>query len=172
MNEQFRSFLQSPNRETYLALRNKIISSESYQPYSDEFEIASELYGEQKLQQARDTLQKSMANLLLSARAHQLLGFLHSKTSDVQAAQAELMIANACVEGILATGNGSVDSPYIVVRTSDEHDVIDHLGKELESQSLSHINNKHLDLIRCKDGTEYWFDITDAFEQLKKKFKK
>ncbi len=50
-----------------------------------------------------------MGNLILSPRAHQLLGFLHHKLGDEQAATMEMIIGNACIEGILATGGGSID---------------------------------------------------------------
>lgn len=170
MREELTQFIQSPGRGTYLAFREKIIASDAYEPYSDEIDTAGELYEQQKIQDARDVLQKAMGNLMLSPRAHQLLGFLHHKLGDEQAAQMEMMIGQACVEGILATGDGSADEPYIVVRTSDEHDVIEHLEKELKQQSLTHKNDRHLDLIQCTDGTEYWFDISDAYIHLSKSF--
>ena len=99
-----------------------------------------------------------------------MLGFLHSRLGDDQAAQMELMIGHACVEGILATGDGSAENPLIVVRTSDEHDVIEHLEKEFKQQFLTRTGDKHLDLIECKDGFEYWFDITVAYDHLSKSF--
>lgn len=78
----------------------------------------------------------------------------------------ELMTGNACIEGILASGDGSQERPFVVTRTSDEHDVIDYLAKQPKRQSLTHNGSSHLDLIECTDGTEYWFDITDAYKQL------
>ncbi len=166
MREELIQFIQSPDRDTYLAFRAKLIASEGYEPYSDEIDAAGELYEQQKIEEARDAIQNSMGNLILSPRAHQLLGFLHHKLGDEQAAQMEMMIGQACLEGILASGDGSANNPYVVARTSDEHDVIESLGKQLKQQSLSHSDDKHLDLIQCTDGSEYWFDITDAYNQL------
>ncbi|MEZ6057487.1 MAG: DUF4919 domain-containing protein [Planctomycetaceae bacterium] len=170
MRDELIQFIQSPDRDSYLAFRRKIIESNSYEPYSDEIDTAGELYEQEKIEEARETLQSAMPNLMLSPRAHQLLGFLHHKLGNEQAAQMEMMIGHACTEGILASGDGSKDRPFIVSRTSDEHDVIDHLGKQLKQQSLSHSGDSHLDLIECTDGSEYWFDITDAYNQLSKSF--
>ena len=82
----------------------------------------------------------------------------------------EMMIGDACIEGILATGDGSEGNPYIVIRTSDEHDVIEHLEKQLKQQSLMPKDDKHFDRIECTDGSKYWFDITDAYNHMAESF--
>ncbi|MEO1529579.1 MAG: DUF4919 domain-containing protein [Planctomycetota bacterium] len=170
MREQLIEFIQSPSRDSYLAIRREIIGSDVYEPYSDEINTASELYTQEKVEQARKTIQNGMPNLMLSPRAHRFLGFLHHKLGDSHAAQVEMMIGDACVEGILSSGDGSQERPFIVTRTSDEHEVIEHLGKQLKQQSLTHDAGLHLDLLECTDNTEYWFDITDAYNQLAKSF--
>lgn len=166
MQEEFIRFLQSPDRAHYLGLRAKVIASDAYQPYSDELQTAGELYEQQKVQDALSVIRNAMGNLLLSPRAHQMLGFLQHKLGNDQAAEMELMIEQACLAGIQATGDGSANKPYIVLRTSDEHDLTEHLGKQLEQQSLHHEGTAHLDLIECTDGTRFWFDITDAYNRL------
>lgn len=168
--EEFGQLIRSPSRSTYLSIREKLISSDAYQPYSDEFDVVGELFEQQKIDEATETLHGAMRNLMLSPRAHRLLGFLHHKLGDEQAAQAEMLIGRACLLGILATGDGTRDNPYIVARTSDEYDVIEHFQKELKQQSLTHTGDRHFDSIQCTDGSEYWFDITDAYDQLSKSF--
>ncbi len=170
MREELIEFIESPDRETYLAFRQKIISSDEYQPYSDEIVTAGELYEEGKFEEASEVIHDAMLNLVLSPQAHQFLAFLHHKLGNEQAAEMEMMIGQACLEGILATGDGSAEQPYIVVRTSDEHDVIEYLDQELKRQSLTHRGDKHLDRIECMDGDEYWFDITDAYEHMSRSF--
>lgn len=168
MHEELIDFVMSQDRDSYLEFREKVISSDSYQPYSDELDTAVELCDQEKWEEARDLVQNAMGNLILSPRAHRMVGFLHHKLGDDQAAQFESMIAQCCLIGIQATGDGSVDDPFIVVRTSDEHDLIEHLGKQPQQQSLTHQGDRHLDVITCVDGTEYWFDITAAHNQLSK----
>jgi len=70
------------------------------------------------------------------------------------------------VQGILSTGDGTKQHPYVVTRTSDEYDVLQFLGKELESQSLLEEEDRQYDLLRCKDGSEMWFDVTDPLGRL------
>ncbi len=164
-------FIQTPNRDNYLAMRSQLVASEQYEPYSDEFDQAVELSEQLKTVDAKQVLQKAMPNLVLSPRAHQLLGFLCHKLGDENSAQLEMAIAHACIEGILSTGDGTEGKPFLIARTSDEYDLVEHLDKELQNQSLRHEGNRHFDVVECSDGSKYWFDITDAYNSLSASFK-
>lgn len=170
MQELFLQFLSDPKRESYLVVRELVLQSEKYAPYSDEFKTASELYDQEKWDEARKALQESMPNLLLSPRAHHLLGFLFAKSENHQAAEMEMYIAHACLKGIESTGDGSPESPYLVLRTTDEYDLLEHLGKERKTQFLLNLGDRHLDLMQCKDGTDVHFDITVPYTQMSKSF--
>ncbi len=166
MLEEFIKFIQTPNRNNYLACHKKIVSSDEYEPYSEEVDNAGRLYEQQKVEKAIEILKTAMGNLMLSSSAHQLLSFLFHKLGDKESAEFEWMAGQACILGILSTGDGSENNPYVVVRTSDEYDVIKHFEKESAHQSLIQNGNKHLDLIKCTDGSEYYFDISSAYKQL------
>lgn len=168
LDQLFGDFIESPERETWLELRQQVIASDAYQPYSDEFSTAEELLDLYELVDARAALEDTMPNLLLSPRAHRLLAEIESAGGDVPAAERERIIANACIEGILATGDGSEEHPWLVLRPSDEYDVLAHLGKRPDMQSLVRGDGKRYDLITCTDDSEVWFDVTEAFEQLGK----
>lgn len=166
MRDRFNEFLKAPSVETYLAVREALIASDGYQPYSNEFDTAGQLYEEGKLSEACGVMERAMSNLLLSPRAHRMLSFLYFKEGNEEAAGMEYAIAESCLQGILATGEGSLEKPFLVVRTSDEYDVLEHFDKKLAQQSLRGGDSKRFDVISCVDGTEYVFDITDAYNQL------
>lgn len=170
MNEQLAEFIMSPSRELYLEIRDDVIASGFYEPYSDEFETAVQLVEEENFEEARLAIQNGMPNLILSPRAHRLLSYLHFKAGDKESAQFEFAFSEACLKGILATGDGSTQNPYLVTRTSDEYDVLEHLGKELTMQALAESDDRRLDVMTCRDGTTLSFDITDAYEQLSQSF--
>ena len=159
-------FVQSPNRNNYLTIRKIVIELDTYRPYSNELDTAGELYEQAKLKQAQETIGNAIHNLILSPRAHHFLSFLHYELGDVNAAELEMTIGQACIKGILSSGDGSEEHPYIVVRTSDEHDVIEHMGKQIKQQAIVPRGDKYLDLIECTDNSKYWFDITDAHNRL------
>jgi hypothetical protein len=70
MKELFAKFLQSPDRESYLAVRAALVASEHYDPYSREFNTIEELIDAGKLADALEQLMAAMPNLLLSPKAH------------------------------------------------------------------------------------------------------
>lgn len=80
----------------------------------------------------------------------------------------EYQIGQICIDCILSTGDGSKDQPYLVLRTSDEYDVLEHLDKKVKQQSLTGNGEKRFDVLECEDGSEYWFDVTDALNSLTK----
>lgn len=165
MKELFVKFISSPGRETYLAVRQALITSEGYDPYSSDLDRVNQLVGEGRLDLLRQQLSESMSNLLLSPNTHLAMAFLASNEGDKKSADMESFFASALCQGILATGEGTETSPYIVTRTSDEHDVVRYLQKEFSAQSLVHKGEQHLDRVLCEDGTEYWFDISDAYNK-------
>ena len=167
MNNDLLAFFESPDRENYLAVRKHLISSDDYDPYSDETDKAGELIEQNDLEKARDKLTSSMGNLLLSPNAHQMLGFLHHKLGNEEAAEMELTIAHACILGILDTGDGTKDNPYIVVRSSDEYDVMMYLEKDFGA-IVATVNDRHFDWGWCKNHrlsiAVNYVRITDLFE--------
>jgi len=165
MQEKLFTFLSSPGRDTYFAIREEVIASEHYNPHSLELNAAISLLAAGDHIQAREVITGSMPNLLLSPIAHQLLSRIAEQLNDQESAESEHAIGSLCLRGLLATGDGSQDKPYIVVRISDEYDVVHCLGKQMVEQSLIADGDKRYDLLRCADGSELWFEITDALRR-------
>jgi hypothetical protein len=124
-----------------------------------------------KFKEAQEKLEKAMPNLLLSPRAHGMAAMAADGLDDAAKAKAEREAAAKCVEGMLSTGDGSADKPFLVTRVSDEYDLLRHLKKARTSQGLRHKDGKSFDVMSCTDGTEVWFDITVVFGSLSKRLK-
>ena len=167
----FAAFVENPDRESYLAVRGQLVQSPAYRPYSDEMDNANQLLEEGRFPEAVLTLRAAMPNLLLSPSAHQMLAYSYAKMEDEEAAAAETKAAMACLRGIQSTGDGTEQQPWLVVRTSDEYDVMATLQKRMQQQSLVNDNDLHLDRVECTDGSTLWFDVTDAFRQLGASFR-
>lgn len=170
MRDEFMKFLQEPNRDSYLAVRAQLIASPAYDPYSRDLDQVEELLEQSGPQAACDAIQAALPNLLLSPRAHLLMSYLQHQLGNEDAAEMEMLVGQLCLQGILETGDGSAERPWLVLRTSDEYDVLQHFEKELQQQALAGEGDKKRDILTCTDGTVYHFDITDAFQQLTKKF--
>ncbi|TWT38614.1 hypothetical protein [Blastopirellula retiformator] len=171
MQELFLSLLKEPSRERYLELRKEIMQRENFAPYSDDLRRAEELLGEEKFDEAAEVIFHSMPNLLLSPSAHMLVGFVFEQQGRAEDAELERNIALLCCEAITLTGAGTEAEPYQVMRTSDEYDVLRFLGKEFTGQGLVEKNGRHYDALKCEDGEELWFEITDMYAMLSQKLR-
>lgn len=166
LREAFVRMIQTPTQENYLRVREMVLDHETYQPYSQDLSDIGDLMEKGEFQKAQDGLAAAMPNLLLSPRAHIFLSIIARETGSEDAAKMEGHVACACAEGIMATGDGSEEKPYLVVRTSDEYDLVEYLDTEMTGQRLTHKNDRHFDVLTTKDGRELWFDITVAYEKM------
>ena len=163
-------FVQDPSSGNFLALRSALIGSEHYDPYSDEMDQIDLLIENEKWSDAQEALGLAMPNLMLSPRAHLAMSFVAKKMGNEMAEKLEGFLASAFCQGIIETGDGTKESPYLVTRTSDEYDVLAFLQLEFAGQSLLESEGRAFDLVKCNDGTEIWFDISDCYKKLKDQF--
>ena len=170
MKELLIEFVQDPSQDNFLALRSAFIESEDYDPYSDEMDQIDSLIEDEKWDEAQEALGLAMRNLMLSPRAHLAMSFVAKKMGNEMAEKMEGFLASTCCQGIIETGDGTKESPYLVTRTSDEYDVLAYLQQEFAGQSLHESEGRTYDLVKCSDGTELWFDISDCYKKLKDQF--
>lgn len=156
----FRNLIENPTAENYLAIRKEIVALDGYDPYSDDIDQLNELLDAEKFEEA---LQYNNANTLLSARCHLLKSFALKQLGNDKDAQSENIIAHQILEGMAASGDGTLEKPYMVLRISDERDLMMYLDEEFTSQSLSNRNGMMLDVLTTVSGKQIHFNITDCF---------
>ena len=166
MNELFLTFLDKPTRENFVAVRRAVTMHAGYEPYSNDLQEMNDLYEAKRYAEVRERFRAAVPNLLLSPRAHMLLALAARHLGKDEDFEMERAIYARCLEGIESTGDGSHESPYLVLRTSDEYDLLMAREKQLKQQSLIGDEDRHLDRLECTDGTDLYFDITDPFTRL------
>jgi hypothetical protein len=166
MRELLVSLLKEPTKETYLALREAIVASGRYEPYSNELSSINSLIEHERFEAALRSMQEAMPNLLLSPQAHLMNAFVLSKLENKDSAEMERRLAWCCLEGMMATGDGSEEHPYAVLRVEDERDLLRYLRKELVKQELISRAKQRLDRVECTDGSVVWFDVSTALDAL------
>jgi hypothetical protein len=172
MDQLFVGYLQDPTPENFLALRRALLETPGFDPYSRDLARADQLFGAHHLEAAEQELRHRMRpNHILSPAAHLKLALVYQHLGRADEMERERAIAIRCAEGILSTGDGSPERPYLVTRTSDEHDVLVVLGLTWGSQTLRRREGKRLDVARSVEGTEVWFDVTEIFELLRRKLR-
>ena len=167
--ELFAVFAADSKSESFEKVRAALVACADYDPYSTDLDDIVELVEQEKFDEAKTALAKPPQNLLLSPRFHWQAAVIADKTGSADEAVVEFKKQQACLTGILSTGNGTEERPYLVTRVDDEYDLLRHLNKQMTRQSLRHRNERSFDVIDTADGQEIWFDITDVFATLAKK---
>lgn len=163
MKESFISFLQKPNKKSFLLLRTNIINSESYDPYSEDLWNMNNLL---KQQNFKEVIQYNNVNIMLSSRAHMYKSFAYRKFNDENGAEMESKIGQSILEAIETTGNGTLSKPYLITRIDDEKDFITYLDLIYVSQSMVSFKDKIHDCIITSKGKKIYFDISDCYSKL------
>lgn len=171
LDAAFPAFLKDPSAANFLKVHRLAIAHPAYAPYSSELDDALDLLGEKKFKEVREQLGAAKYNLLLSPRAHLFLADAASGLNDKALAKREAEIADKCIAGIRATGDGSEKKPMIVTRVSDEYDVARSMKKRVAGQGLRIKDERYYDVLQCADKSQLWFDITAPFGAMAKTFK-
>lgn len=166
MNNAFLAYLEKPKLDSFLAVRKQVLEHPSYAPYSEELEELSELVDAEDYEGVLLRLPSVLPNLMLSPRLHLMLAYTHRRLGDNESADMESAVARTCIEGILMTGRGTEEEPWLVLRTSDEYDVLMFIDQRVDEQELIEKNDRMLDRLTCESGKVLWFDITVAYERL------
>ena len=161
------NFLDEGSCESFLRLRQAVAASPAYAPYAETPESVLSTVGGADHEKAQSGLLSIVNGWLLNPGIHTMLAFTYYKLGDERSANVELILGERCLKGILSTGTGEEASPYLVLYTADEYDVLEHLGKKSLAQSLVRTQHRTAyDVHKCDDGTTLWFDVTTPYESL------
>jgi hypothetical protein len=163
VKETFLEYLKKPSTEGFQSLRHQVAASDRYAPYSNELDMLMAALCAGEPQAAIDQFWRSFPNLLLSPLAHMMLSQAYLDLRREDEAEGEKAIGRLILKSILATGKGTKKKPYAVMRIEDEKDVLSVLKKQAGAQFLIRGDFRVMDLQRCSDGSEVYFDITLMF---------
>ena len=118
------------------------------------------LLGAGEARQVLDRLDALPPSKVLSPRVHQLAAEAAEAAGDVAGGEVERFLFVLCLQGLLATGDGSAAEPYLVCHATDEYDLLEALELEPAGQALVEDNGRLCDVLTCSNGREVWFDVT------------
>jgi len=172
LHARFHSYVSHPSPEAFAELRDLLVASRYYQPYTTALRKAQDLLKEQKDKEALDCLRKAMPNHLLSARAHAMLATAADRLGRSKLAADARLASRRCLEGIMQSGDGTREKPYLVLNVTDEYDVLRALGKRGGTQDHVPEGGRHLDIHTFPDGSLVVFDVTPCMKRLREAFQK
>jgi hypothetical protein len=163
VRENFLEYLKGPSPVGFQKLRQQVAASDRYAPYSNELEMLMAALSTGEPQAAIDLFWRSFPNLLLSPLAHMMLCQAYLDLKRENEAEGEKAMGRLILKSILSTGKGTKKRPCAVMRIEDEKDVLSALKKQAGAQFLMRGDSRVMDLQRCLDGSEVYFDITLMF---------
>jgi hypothetical protein len=162
----FTRYLSDQSRDTFLELRELFSNSSTYKPYGSGLSTLISIVQSENYKEAKTLLSSIFSEMFLNPGVHNLASFVLSKLGSDDAAQFEHMLAFSLLRSILETGDGSKESPYLVLHVADEYDILAYLEKKPNQQRLERSGDKYFDIHECQDGSEIWFDVTKPREHL------
>ncbi|MFD4007467.1 hypothetical protein [Brachybacterium sp. GU-2] len=159
--------------ETYLlepipahldALRTAVTASPTYAPMISLHALTAAAEGpsgtaEEVAARLERDITSHMPGLLLSPRAHSLLGRSHRTLGREADAVREEKIAALSFAGIRGEGDGGEAAPFEVLRVEDEYDVFSCSRLRPTGQVLRETDHGAFDVHTLEDGTEVWFRL-------------
>jgi hypothetical protein len=162
MMEKYINYLQSPTFDNFVSLRDDVISTVGFNPYSSELDDTNTRMEDDDYEGLiQNTMENLLPNHLISPGAHLNLAFAYHKLGQKDAADMEMFIKDLLLQGISQSGDGTETKPYLVSRMSDERDYLFEHDLTLVSQALIERNGRDYDVITTKEREDIWFDITD-----------
>jgi hypothetical protein len=162
MQRQLTAFVEEPSKETYLAARRAVLQATPLPLTAMELADLQRLLEEGAPQEVLDHIDALPPSKVLSPRVHYLAAEAAESLGDAEGNELERFLFVLCLQGLLATGQGSSAEPYVVCHASDEHDILAALGLEPAGQALVDRGPKLCDVLTCTNGREVWFDVTDV----------
>lgn len=151
------TYLTEPSVEHWADLREHVVASDNY-----DWQLSPRSRAERWLAAGDHRgliaeLESAMPGGFTNPSLHLLLAEAHRQLGDTKATQREVVLYQAMMSGILATGDGTVDHPWSVLSIADEYDVLRALNKHSVEQALIETDGHHLDRHLCSEGSEVWF---------------
>lgn len=156
-------YLGDPSPGTLAELRRAVRSAPNFQTDLTVDRLVHPLMESGTFDAAIAAVRDLMPGATFSPSAHGALAEALARTGQREAADREAALARAAARSILSTGDGTADSPWSVLRISDQYDVLRFLRRRSVEQTVVQDGKRYLDRHVCQDGGDVYFDVTDLF---------
>jgi hypothetical protein len=165
MQDELQTFLETPTARTYRQVREALLEEVAATCSAETLSASvlvelTELAAADQFQAVLERIDELQPAWALSPRVHYLAAVAADELGDAESAELERFVFQSCLDGILATGEGTPQSPYLITYPSDVYDVLLALGVEARSQKLVEQRGLLCEGVRCTDDEEVWFELT------------
>lgn len=160
MQDELQAFLEAPNARSYRRVREALLEETCTNGSTSQLAALAELAAAGDYPALLTAALELLPAWALSPRVHFYAALAAEEVADAETAELEKFVFQACLEGLLATGEGTPEAPYLITYVSDEYDILTALGLESHSQELVEHRGLVCDVVQCRDGSEVWFELT------------
>ena len=163
MADLYRRFLTEPSADRFQeAFAAFALPAKSAIPSLLELDQA---FSEGRFDTVRTLVQLWSRYFALSVHFHRLAALAALELGEVDDAELERFITDACLQGVLCSGNGSADRPYLIAHRADAQEVLSHLKLTTLRQSCVENQGELCDVFDvkvAKGEQEVWFSVYSA----------
>lgn len=152
-------YLENQDLEHLARLRRAVVASPSFDPDLNLLGELGPLMEEELHEEIVDAVTAKMPGAALNPTAHLALSAALQALGREQGAKRESIMAKVAVSSVLATGDGTEESPWSVLRVADEYDVMRAKGITPGAQSARTVEGRLVDRHETADGGAVWFVI-------------
>jgi hypothetical protein len=160
MQRRLMQFVESPTRETYLAVREAALAETPLPIAATDLATLADLLEAEAHDEVLARIDALPASKVLSPRVHYLAAEAAEALGDLETVELERFLFVVCLRGLLATGDGTRHAPYSVCHATDEHDLLETSGLAPARQQVVEHEGALCDVVTCTDGREVWFDVS------------
>lgn len=157
LGELVTAYLERPDSQGLARLRSTVVSSTTFDPDLSLTADVGPLLAAGEHDRVVELVTAKMPGAALSPVAHRFLAIALRELGHAEAAGREQAMAELSVSSVLSTGDGTRESPWSVLRVSDQYDVMGASGMRPVGQTSLEIDGRLLDRLESADGREVWF---------------
>jgi len=156
-------FRHERSPESFLALRRAVAESPGFDPDSSDLHEADDLLAQGRIAEGHAALRALMPGWLLTPRVHRMASYVYFRKDQLRSASRQILMGDVIGQGILGTGTGEKERPYLILHAIDAWDVLTQRGQVPQSyRAVDGAGPTYLFVWNCTDGTEVWFDTAAA----------
>jgi hypothetical protein len=170
--QRFRAFVDEPTPHRFRWLQRRIMASADYEPLALPLAELGELFMRARYGEVLEHVGDLADVWQLSPRLHLFAGLAADELGNSLEADQHRTAMQACLHGLLGTGDGTRKRPFSVTYLTDEMDVMKCLQQsDARCQKLIAVGTKQCDVITCHDGSDVWFDVTRLLARMPRRFR-
>ena len=160
-----REFLAAPTVSRFKAVQTLVFTSNDYDPSATALRaIEARLPMDSPVELIQE-LNQLPCSYQICPRFHYVKARTRESLGEVHEMQEAISHLRSCLAAIVATGDGSKQSPFEATFITDEDDVVRSFGERVRYQQVLSIEDRSLDVVTAHSGVEFWFDVTRLMER-------